>query len=186
MRNALIGSVGIIVDPARAVEVTRAAEDAAVSVAWIEPSIMKAMKFVGSAPPSVVFVEWVPGPLEFRDSLLLLACSPRRPRLAIVGVPERGELFSLAKAGVDAYFDRFATEAFRAVFALPIPSADDLLRHAARASLGRLGVKEAQKVVRREMFCEALTVAGGNRHEAARTLRVDRRYVRKMANESSR
>jgi len=186
VRNALIGSIGIVVDRARKREVRRAAEDAAVEVAWIEPSIEQAMPFLASAPPSVVFVEWVTGPSGFRDSLLLLARSTRRPKLAVVGVPDRSELFSLAKAGVDAYFDRFAKEAFRAVFAPPLSSADDLLRRAARASLGRLGVKEAQKVVRCEMFCEALTVAGGNRHEAARTLRVDRRYVRKMANESSR
>ena len=55
----------------------------------------------------------------------------------------------------------------------------------ARTILGRVGVKEAQKAVRVEMFREALRLVGGNRHAAARLLRVDRRYVLKMLKEIS-
>jgi DNA-binding NtrC family response regulator len=54
---------------------------------------------------------------------------------------------------------------------------------AARGSVGRLGVKEAQKALRAEMFREALRQAKGNRHAAARVLRCDRRYVLKMLQE---
>lgn len=50
----------------------------------------------------------------------------------------------------------------------------------ARSSVGRLGLKEAQKMLRAEMFKEALRRVGGNRHAAARLLGIDRRYILKM------
>jgi DNA-binding NtrC family response regulator len=61
-----------------------------------------------------------------------------------------------------------------------------LLDAAARASTGRLGVKEAQRRVRSEMLRQALEVSGGNRHAMARMLRVDRSYVLKMLREARR
>src|SRR5690606_8743851 len=54
------------------------------------------------------------------------------------------------------------------------PSALDRM---AAAHLGRYGLKDAQHVVRRSMIAEALGRTNGNRHAAARLLRVDRRAV---------
>jgi DNA-binding NtrC family response regulator len=54
------------------------------------------------------------------------------------------------------------------------------LDQAARRTTGHLGVKEAQRRLRFEMFRQAFETAGGNRHEVARILRVDRRYVLKL------
>lgn len=59
-----------------------------------------------------------------------------------------------------------------------------LLVAAARGSLGQVSVKEAQRLVRTEMFREALKATSGNRRAAARTLGVNRRYVLKMLREN--
>jgi DNA-binding NtrC family response regulator len=51
---------------------------------------------------------------------------------------------------------------------------------AARRAVGTIGLVEAQRLVRRAMFAEALERASGNRHAVARLLDVDRRYVTRM------
>lgn len=60
----------------------------------------------------------------------------------------------------------------------------EMLASAARFNTGFVGVKEAQRTVRTEMFREALRKTGGNRHAAARVLGVDRRYVVRMLSEN--
>jgi DNA-binding NtrC family response regulator len=65
-----------------------------------------------------------------------------------------------------------------------LQGARDVLLLAAHEGIGRIGVKEAQKALRVEMFREALRRERGNRHAVARILRVDRRYVLKMLKEN--
>jgi hypothetical protein len=59
--------------------------------------------------------------------------------------------------------------------------AEDALVAAASRGVGRLGVREAQDVVRRTMYSEALARTKGSRKAAARLLRVDRRAVQRIA-----
>jgi DNA-binding NtrC family response regulator len=56
-------------------------------------------------------------------------------------------------------------------------------RAIARELVGCLGLKEAQEVLRDEMYGEALARTGGNRRRAARILGVDRRCVQRLADE---
>jgi DNA-binding NtrC family response regulator len=56
-------------------------------------------------------------------------------------------------------------------------------RAIARELVGCLGLKEAQDVLRDEMYSEALARTGGNRRRAARILGVDRRCVQRLADE---
>jgi hypothetical protein len=66
----------------------------------------------------------------------------------------------------------------------PLPDdPEDALFVVARKCIGKLGVKEAQKMLRVAMFREVLCQQSGNRHATARVLRVDRRYVLKMVKE---
>lgn len=69
-------------------------------------------------------------------------------------------------------------------FALPEDPEEALLLVAEKC-VGRLGIKEAQKLVRAAMFREALRRESGNRHATARMLRIDRRYVLKMLKETA-
>jgi hypothetical protein len=146
----------------------------------METSLERAMPILHSA--SSVVVEWTGTP-KAQNALMALLGNARRPLFIIVGSPDRRDLFKLAKAGIDEYFEGFAAETFCRAVAEPSCAAEALLRQAARTNLGLLGVKEAQKIVRVEMFREALLSEKGNRHAAARVLKVDRRYVMKMADE---
>jgi DNA-binding NtrC family response regulator len=51
---------------------------------------------------------------------------------------------------------------------------------AGRIVAGRLGLSEAQRLLRHGMVREALASQKGNRHAAARLLQVSRRYVLKL------
>jgi hypothetical protein len=55
----------------------------------------------------------------------------------------------------------------------------------ARMLVGAVGLKEAQVLLRRAMHGEALARAGGSRRGAAKILRVDRRYVQRMAGDTN-
>jgi DNA-binding NtrC family response regulator len=54
------------------------------------------------------------------------------------------------------------------------------LQSIAQRIVGVLGLSEAQRVVRHAMFEEALRRSHRNRHDVARVLHIDRRYVRKL------
>ena len=179
-----VGPVGVICSSTRFDEAHRAAAAAGARVVWMETSLERAMPVLHSA--SSVLVEWTGNPKATQSALMALLGNARRPLFIIVGSPDRRDLFKLAKAGIDEYFEGFGAEAFYRAVASPSGAAEALLRQAARTNLGRLGVKEAQKIVRVEMFREALLSEKGNRHAAARVLKVDRRYVSKMANERDR
>jgi DNA-binding NtrC family response regulator len=58
---------------------------------------------------------------------------------------------------------------------------EDGLIAAASLEVGRLGVREAQDVVRRTMYAEALARTNGSRKAAARLLKVDRKAVQRIA-----
>jgi len=110
-----------------------------------------------------------------------VACALDRPpkMIAISGQASRAEVFELMCWGVSGYLEKpFTPEDLRQC----LDSAEPLAR-VARAHVGRLGAREAQQTVKRTMFQEALTRTRGNRHAAARLLRVDRRIVQLMASE---
>jgi DNA-binding NtrC family response regulator len=77
----------------------------------------------------------------------------------------------LIEAHARAHFEDHATP----------PSAEEALIAAASLEVGRLGVREAQDVVRRTMYLEALARTKGSRKAAARLLGVDRRAVQRIA-----
>ncbi|HVW23984.1 MAG TPA: hypothetical protein VHC69_01360 [Polyangiaceae bacterium] len=155
---------------------------AGVRLTWIAPALDQIN--AGQSSIDIIFVEWDVKP-PFRLALATFLEQRRRPTLVLVGAPTRTDLFELARAGVEHYAEFFTADTFRNAKARARASAEWQLRHAARANLGRLGVKTAQRLVRTEMFREALLAENGNRHAVARVLQVDRRYVLKMAKETA-
>ena len=117
----------------------------------------------------------------------LEATTLRRPlsgrRVALLGPACPRTLFGLSRTrAIDAYVhDPFDIHQLRSQCEVLIqsPCSTDV-GEAAKAIVGIQGVKEVQRLVRRVMFREALRMTNGNRHAAARLLRVDRRYVLKM------
>jgi ActR/RegA family two-component response regulator len=97
--------------------------------------------------------------------------------ILVGGALSPDDAFAYGQLGIDAWLpnpgDASAVLA-RLQAVLHGPSALDRM---AAAHLGRYGLKDAQHVVRRSMIAEALGRTKGNRHAAARLLRVDRRAV---------
>jgi DNA-binding NtrC family response regulator len=112
--------------------------------------------------------------------------TPARASLAVVERPSEADALRLA----DAELHPALACAALAGFEHPeqderrLQAARDALLRAARENIGRCGVKEAQKMVRVEMFREAFRLENGNRHAVARLLEVDRRYVLKVLKEN--
>jgi len=63
------------------------------------------------------------------------------------------------------------------------PEGKAMCRSMARTLVGRLGLKEAQELLRDEMYAEALARSGGSRRGAARVLGINRRCVQRLAAE---
>jgi DNA-binding NtrC family response regulator len=106
--------------------------------------------------------------------------------LVVVGALTDTEMFRLAGVSVVSSLEELAVAAaeFSASDGQDSTVAETALLIAARHNTGCVGVKEAQRLLRIEMFREALKRVDGNRHAAARLLRVDRRYVLKMLKET--
>jgi len=60
---------------------------------------------------------------------------------------------------------------------------EDVFERFAREVVGRIGLKQAQAMLRIAMHGEALRQCEGSRRAAARVLAVDRRYVQRLAKE---
>lgn len=106
--------------------------------------------------------------------------SPSPVLIAMSGAASRDEVFDLAMYGVAAFLDKPFTVA-RVQECLDRAALDHPLERIARSEVGRAGAKEAQQRLREAMFREALQRTRGNRHAAARLLKVDRRIVQLMA-----
>lgn len=157
-----------------------------------------ALPFVGY--PVVRFVADLPAALEALDDEVgtlffdpcidgteeLLAAALRMAKvpslIALSGQCPRQLVFELMSHGVGALLE--GPPSVQDVSAALERAGDGLgtLARLARARVGSVGAKEAQAIVRRSMFQEALDRCEGNRHAAARMLRVDRRVVQIMAN----
>jgi DNA-binding NtrC family response regulator len=111
---------------------------------------------------------------------------PRPPTMiAISGQASRTEVFELMCWGVSGYLEKPFTPDQLADCLDAAAEAVGPLARVARAHVGRFGAREAQQMVKLTMFHEALERTRGNRHAAARLLRVDRRIVQLMAPEVS-
>lgn len=105
--------------------------------------------------------------------------------IAISGQASRTEVFELMCWGVSGYLEKPFTPAQLAECLAASGEPVGPLARVARAHVGRFGAREAQQMVKLTMFHEALERTRGNRHAAARLLRVDRRIVQLMAPEVS-
>jgi DNA-binding NtrC family response regulator len=107
------------------------------------------------------------------DALFASARMLEPPPLFVIlqgeGLPE--PVVRLIEAHARAHFGAHAVAA----------SGEEALIAAASLEVGRLGVREAQDVVRRTMYLEALARTKGSRKAAARLLGVDRRAVQRIA-----
>lgn len=168
------GSLGII---------ERALEVAGYHLLWVTHGCASARAKLARGACELLVVElhndeasfFLAQTLSAADAPLAIAIGDANPRSA----------FTLAAMGVLAYFEGVGPTMFNELAARSPgwATAPALLGEVARRNTGHLGVKEAQRAVRLEMFREALVRARGNRHAAARLLGVDRRYVLKMLKE---
>ena len=100
--------------------------------------------------------------------------SSRRANQALIG--------EIKQAG-GVYADKPLQAAALSELLASLVQSEQLCRDMARQLVGRLGLKEAQDMLRDEMYIEALARTGGNRRRAARILGVDRRCVQRLADE---
>ena len=122
----------------------------------------------------------LPNACEVFDAALQLQSGPRLVALSSPQCPS--ELaFGLPQRGVRALLTK-PVSAESISHALSAADPAEELERVARARVGIIGAKEAQALVRKTMFQEALRRCRGNRHAAARMLRVDRRVVQIMFN----
>jgi hypothetical protein len=174
--------VGVVCVETTAQKIADVASSMPLEVGWVAHSLAEVGALLRSKRPSLILIEFgVDGEAlwQFLDDQLH---RPSRPGLVVFGRPNRTQVFRLAEVGVDAYFESF-DEAQVAVSSLARRSCTEALLLAARRNVGELGLKETLRAIRADMFREALRLTGGNRHAAARMLRVDRRYVLKMVKE---
>ena len=68
----------------------------------------------------------------------------------------------------------------RVAFAGEPGEIEAVCRGLARDLVGQLGLKEAQELLREEMYSEALARSGGSRRAAARILGINRRCVQRL------
>jgi hypothetical protein len=173
--------VGVVCGTERRDVAIRAAQSADVRIAWFEQLPSRMPRILESGRLHAVLIEWGSDGADLGDFLTRLSSPAPRPLIAICGRPPRADLFRLAAQGVDAYFEELDAVTFCAICSLCSTQPKELLQQAARASVGRFGLKEAQRLVRQEMLQAAIVATDDNRHAAARLLRVDRRYVVRMS-----
>lgn len=179
------GTVGVVCGAMQADEfsaaASRAVKELGLALSWTAASFEKAREFMGRKNPATILVDADGGASEFWEFLLFATQLEANSRLVVVGSLDATSVFRLRIAGVDAYSE--SLDLVPLSRALVVSGVDDSLLAVARRTVGRVGLKEAQKVLRAEMFREALRRVDGNRHAAARVLRIDRRYVLKMLKE---
>jgi DNA-binding NtrC family response regulator len=126
------------------------------------------------------------GGVRGHEVFRIASALPRPPTMiAISGQASRTEVFELMCWGVSGYLEKPFTPAQLEECLAASAEAVGPLARVARAHVGRFGAREAQQMVKLTMFHEALERTRGNRHAAARLLRVDRRIVQLMAPEVS-
>jgi len=135
--------------------------------------------------PSLIVLQFCGKLPEFWDALEHAERAVPQLGVVVVGAPTDAEILRLAGASVISKFEELsAVSAELSALDTQRPtSAESALLIAAYRNTGYVGVKEAQKALRIEMFREALKRVNGNRHAAARLLQVNRRYVLKMLKE---
>ena len=106
--------------------------------------------------------------------------------VAMSGVANAGQAFSLAQLGVRSYLTKPITleEVERALEAA-LATGPDMTPHV-RAAVGRVALKDLERVVRETMLTEALARSEGSRRGAARLLDVSRQLLQHMLRRSER
>jgi DNA-binding NtrC family response regulator len=144
---------------------------------WAVGSAHAASVCLARVQPSVIVLQFAGNLPEFWDAVERFERASPQSGLVVVGAPTDVETARLANASVVSTFEDLTV-----LFAdLAAPkrqrpaAAEGALLIAAHRNTGYVGVKEAQKALRIEMFREALRRVNGNRHAAARLLQVDRR-----------
>lgn len=113
------------------------------------------------------------------------ACACPSPRLIVVSDGPHPDLFELARAGAHANL-RWPVQANEVRVCLEEPLlAVANLDAAARPLLGRVGLRDAQNLLRYAMLRSALLAAQGSRRAAARILGVTRPAVQRMLREDA-
>lgn len=159
-----------------------AIDAASMELAWVVHSFDSVDDAFEKSAPAVMLISSPSSLPAFWRFLQQVTETAPRPTVAVFGPTAARDVFRFAAAGVDHYFESLVVAELMEL-GTGRRSSEALLRAAARRSVGDVGVKEAQRLVRSEMFRTALDRTNGNRHATARALGVDRSYVRKMLSE---
>ncbi|MEM9069257.1 MAG: response regulator [Myxococcota bacterium] len=131
--------------------------------------------------PDVVLLDFALGDETAHAFLDVIDGAAAKPAVIVIsGEADSEEAFSLASRGVVQFLSKpLAPD--RLVEVLDrIGEEDPVLAAQARASVGRLGIHEAEAIVRRTMVEEALDRTDGSRRGAARLLCVSRQALQHM------
>jgi DNA-binding NtrC family response regulator len=176
--------VGLICAEHRAARADVALSAAGLRIAWRAHDLGNARAALRHSTIGMVAIDFELDPEGVWPLVIEIMASSQRPVVLVFGNATGRDAFRLAAFGVDFYFESLLTEELLRLRQSGTLSQFEMsLVAAARGSIGLVGVKEAQRLVRTEMFRGALHFTGGNRHATARILKVDRRYVLKMLTE---
>lgn len=141
----------------------------------------EALEHVRERPPELVITEVL---LPDGDCLRLVRAARGLQHTPwVLATSERATqdmVASVVKVGA-TYLDKPLAEVELSRVLANLVAGEARCRQLARSLVGSLGLKEAQDLLREEMYAEALDRCQGNRRAAARTLGVDRRCVQRQA-----
>lgn len=141
-----------------------------------------AMRHVAGGVDAVFVFASLPDRLALRVISAAASACPA-PRLIVVSDGPHPDLFELARAGAQAHLSwPLCLDEVRVCLEAPMGSMAGL-DAATRPLLGRVGLRDAQSLLRQAMLRNALTASQGSRRGAARILGVTRPAVQRMLRE---
>jgi two-component system, response regulator RegA len=150
-------------------------------------SVQQAALKLRSLQPDVVLLDFDLPDGSALDVIRLAAeRAPVPAFVAMSGVADAGQAFSLAQLGVRSYLTKPVTlEQVERALESAVGTGPDVTPHV-RAAVGRVALKELERVVRETMLSEALARSEGSRRGAARLLDVSRQLLQHMLRRSGR
>lgn len=159
--------------------------------AWLErrghevaesDSVATASDNVLTFAPDVLLLDFALGDGTAHELLDVIERAPGPQPVVVVisGEAESEDAFSLAARGVRRFLAKPLPPERLASVIEGLDDEDPALIAQARASVGRLGIHEAEALLRRTMVEEALARSEGSRRSAARLLSVSRQALQHM------
>jgi two-component system, response regulator RegA len=144
-------------------------------------SVVDAEKILGGFAPEIVLLDFaLPDGNAHRILDAMQRSDTRAAVIVISGEARSEEAFELAARGVRQFASKPITPERLKELLDRVNDEETILIAQARASVGQIGIFEAEALVRRTMLEEALDRADGSRRGAARLLSISRQALQHM------